>query len=419
MKSIYQKIRFNRYMKVNPTCKQAAYMCLPHREALYGGAAGGGKSTALLLCALQYVDFSDYNAIILRKSYSDLSLPGALMDIAYRWLYPTDAKWNASARTWTFPSGAKLSFGYLADKQDKYRYQSSEFQFIAFDELTQFHEEDYLYLFSRLRKKNDSKIPLRMRTASNPGGIGHGWVKARFIQDRHPDRVYLPARIVDNPYLDESYRQSLEQLSYVVRQQYLYGDWDIAAEGNLFRREWWTLLESPPIVKRQIRAWDLASTAVSLESSDPDYSVGVLLAEAFDGSLIILDVVRFRANPAATIQRVQSIAAKDGVSIPILIEQEVGSAGKLLIEHLRQNVLRNYQVHGIRPTGSKVVRAQAVSAACESGQLACLLRSWTDEFLHELSLFPNGAHDDCVDALSHAYHYLDRTGIIQLQVLSG
>ena len=133
------------------------------------------------MAALQYVDVPGYAALLFRRTYADLNLPGALMDRAHQWLGATAARWNAHDHRWTFPSGATLTFGYLETERDKYRYQSSELQYIGFDELTQFPESQYTYLFSRLRRLGDSEVPLRMRSASNPGGEGHEWVRARFV----------------------------------------------------------------------------------------------------------------------------------------------------------------------------------------------------------------------------------------------
>ncbi len=231
-------LRLNKYMPHLPTPKQAAFLLLRHQEAFYGGAAGGGKSDALLMAALQYVDVPGYSAILFRRTFTDLMLPDAIMDRAATWLSGTDARFSAATRQWRFPSGATLTFGYLAHENDKYRYQSAQFQFIGFDELTQFRESQYLYLFSRLRRLEDSNVPVRMRSASNPGGVGHDWVKQRFIvEGRAAGRIYIPASLVDNPFLDqETYRQSLEQLDHVTRSQLLNGNWD-EAQGNLFRRD--------------------------------------------------------------------------------------------------------------------------------------------------------------------------------------
>ena len=153
---------------------------------MYGGSSGGGKSSALLMAALQWVEVPGYAAILFRKSYQDLSLPGALMDRATEWLSGTPAKWHGQDKRWTFPSGATLSFGYLDNANDQYRYQSAEFQFIGFDELTQFDEQPYRYLFSRLRRLEGSRIPVRIRAATNPGGRGHLWVRKRFLVDAQP-----------------------------------------------------------------------------------------------------------------------------------------------------------------------------------------------------------------------------------------
>ena len=164
--------------------KQLAFLMLPHREAMYGGAGGGGKSVALLAGALQYVDIPGYGALIIRKTYSQLTQSSGLIPRAQEWLAGTDARWNGDRRTWTFPSGATLAFGYLETSNDKYRYQGGEYQYIAFDELTAFEELDYRFLFGWNRKPKAgllAKVPLRVRSASNPGGIGHDWVKRYFV----------------------------------------------------------------------------------------------------------------------------------------------------------------------------------------------------------------------------------------------
>ena len=229
----------------NPSQRQQQFLALDCLEAFYGGAAGGGKSEALLMAALQHVDQPGYAALILRKDTQRLALAGGLIPRSHEWLHD-QAVWNAGRRQWKFPSGATLSFGYLAHSLDKYRYGSSEFQFIAFDELTEFAEEDYLFLFSRLRRVNDLDVPLRMRSASNPGGIGHVWVKERFVgqesgvrnQESRSDRVFIPALIADNPGLNQQeYRHSLAHLPAVLRERLMNGDWSVQEEG-LFQQQW-------------------------------------------------------------------------------------------------------------------------------------------------------------------------------------
>ena len=122
-------------------------------EGLFGGAAGGGKSSALLMSALQYVDVPNYSAILFRRTYADLALPGALMDRFRGWVSAyEDVHWNANSYVATFPSGARVSFGYLNNTNDYLRYKGSEFQFIGMDEVTEIRENDYRYMFSRLRR---------------------------------------------------------------------------------------------------------------------------------------------------------------------------------------------------------------------------------------------------------------------------
>ena len=203
---------------------------------MFGGAASPGKTSALLLAALQYAHVPGYAALILRRTYRDLALPGAIMDRAKEWLVGK-AGWAEDDKRFTFKSGATLTFGYLESERDKYRYQGSELQFCAFDELTQFTQSQYLYLFSRLRRNANVNVPLRMRSASNPGGIGHTWVHERFVNPvTRGDRVFIPARIEDNPHIDQdAYRESLAQLDSITRRQLEHGEWVRDGTGLLYR----------------------------------------------------------------------------------------------------------------------------------------------------------------------------------------
>lgn len=241
-----------------PWPKQWKFLQIDAIEAFYGGAAAGGKSEALLMAALMYVDIPGYSALILRRDTQRLKLSGGLIPRSHEWLKQVPAalqpKWNGTDRKWTFVTPgapATLSFGYLMHPGDKYRYGSSEYQFIAFDELTEFPEEDYLFLFSRLRRAKAVNAPLRIRAASNPGSLGHAWVKRRFIPDHaarndhslpeivwHQGRAYIPAKIADNPAIDETeYRANLINLPAVTRERLMQGDWSVREEG-LIRAEW-------------------------------------------------------------------------------------------------------------------------------------------------------------------------------------
>lgn len=281
----------NQWCVQKPTAniRQQQFLSYFEREAFYGGSAGGGKSSALLMAAAQFVQVPNYAAILFRRTFADLALPGALMDRAIEWWGGTvsgqKAHWNSQEHKWTFPSGATISFGYLEREADKFRYQSSEFQFIGWDELTQFSETQYRFLFSRLRKLEGSEIPLRVRAASNPGGSGHVWVKNRFVAPSAAAR-FFPAKLSDNPYLDQDeYVRSLNVLDPFTRSQYLSGSWD-DYEGGRFKREWFRYYRRegdfvvfgnvkyhPEQIADRFLTVDPSSTVKETVKDDPDWTV--------------------------------------------------------------------------------------------------------------------------------------------------
>ena len=230
-----------KYIPHEPSPKQRAFLKLACREGMFGGAAGGGKSDALLMAALQGIDIPNYSAILFRKTLQDLKLAGALMDRAHLWWDKTDVAWNSDDKVFTFPTGARIGFGYLDGPRDHLRYQSSEYHFIGFDEASQFPQNQYLYLMSRLRRNKDFAkwLPMRLRGGTNPGGIGHEWIKNRY---RIPDdgtkdiidiyqkgklvRSFVPSLAIDNPGLDvEDYLGQLSELDPITRDQLEKGRW--------------------------------------------------------------------------------------------------------------------------------------------------------------------------------------------------
>jgi predicted phage terminase large subunit-like protein len=402
-------IRENPYIKQKPTIKQAMFLMNGRLEGLFGGAAGGAKSSGLLMAGLQYVLYPSYSGLLLRRSFKDLSLPGALMDRAHEWLHDTDAKWDDLIKTWKFPSGATLSFGYLEAERDKFRYQGADFTFCGFDELSQFTEPQYLYLFSRLRKSKDNPIPLRMRAASNPGDIGHSWVKERFITYKGTDRFFIPSLYTDNPHLDQkAYEISLNKLDPITRAQLKEGNWDVSFTSGLFKREWFEIVDFIP-PGRTVRYWDLAATEQK-DYNDPDWTVGCLMSE-HAGIFYVKDIVRVRKGPGEIEKIVRKTAEIDGLSVRIYMEREPGSSGVGVIDHYARHILKGFAFYGIRSTGDKVMRAQPLSAAANHHNVK-LSRNILDlsTIFTELELFPmrshNNKHDDIVDAMSGAFNQL-------------
>lgn len=391
-----------------PTQKQLEFLNLTDEEALYGGSAGGGKSEALLIAALQYIETPGYAAIVFRRNFSDLALPGALMDRAQEWLHASDAHWNNIKKTWTFPSGATLSFGYLDHENHKYRYQGSEFQFVGFDELTQFSESQYTYLFSRLRRKASVAVPLRMRAASNPGGAGHEWVKRRFITDPQR-RVFVPAGLRDNPHLDrESYMHALCQLDHVTRRQLLDGDWNAVAGGDVFRREWFRYYDRDDagLVRLDGQCvpldgcWRFATVDLAIsQKTGADYTVIAVWTVTKEADLILLDLLRQRLTGPMILAALHATSRQWDLEY---IGIENTGFQEAMIQQARIDGLT---VRPLRARGDKASRARAASIRFEAGQVWFPRRAaWLDELEAELLTFGSGVkgHDDQVDAVAYA-----------------
>lgn len=222
--------------------KQAAFLACPVFEVMYGGAAGGGKSDALLMDATRQVAHPKYRAILFRNSYPDLE---DLIQRAHD-LYPSmGGKWQESKKRWVFPSGAQIRFRYIERDRDVRRYQGHAYAWIGWDELTHFTEYQYKYMFSRCRTAHEG-LTCFVRASTNPGGPGHNWVKARFIDAAPPlteivdpktkkARVFVPARLSDNPPLARTdYGNNLDALNDADRAALKDGDWD-AYVGKVFR----------------------------------------------------------------------------------------------------------------------------------------------------------------------------------------
>ena len=398
----------NPYIPHAPTDPQNKFLFLLCTEALYGGAAGGGKSDALLMAALQYVHVPNYSAIIFRKTYQDLSLPEALIPRSHEWLSATDAKWDGINHQWKFPSGATLAFGYMDSENSHYRYQGAAFQFIGWDELTQFPESKYKFMYSRLRSTQSIPVPLRVRAASNPGGVGHLWVKRRFIdpQTKTPDAAFIPARVRDNPHLKtDEYIKSLSYLDPITRARYLDGDWTVSDGGTIFKREWFEIVDVLPQHLLLTCAWDLAATE-PLEGKDPDYTAGCVIGKDAAGIYYVLNVIRDRITPLGVESLVKQTAELYGETCEYWMEQEPGSSGVNTIDRYTREIMAGYYFMGEKTTGSKASRAKPFSSMAQAGNVKLLKGHWNSDFLDEIEIFPEGEHDDQVDAASLAFSKL-------------
>jgi hypothetical protein len=213
-------------------------------EVFMGGAAGPGKTDIIVMEALRHVQFPIYRAVVLRRTFPELE---EIIDRTKEWYPGYGGEYREGKHRWYFPSGATVNLSHMQHEDDKKKHQGKEYQYIGFDEATHFTPTQYLYLFSRARTK-DSRIPVRVRAASNPGGVSHQFFKDRFkiglvlpgttIYDERTalSRVFIPGLLDDNPTLtinDPTYLQRLDLLPEIERQRLRYGIWD-AFEGQVF-----------------------------------------------------------------------------------------------------------------------------------------------------------------------------------------
>jgi hypothetical protein len=230
-------------MNIKITKKQRRFIEADATEVLFGGAAGGGKSFGQLIDALLYaLKYPKSKQLILRRTFAELekSLIRVSLSLFPREIYT----YNSTLHSGKFKNGSILDFGYCATENDVFQYQSAEYDAVRFDELTHFTEFQYLYLISRVRGANDN--PKQIKSSTNPGGVGHSWVKSRFVDPSPPDtpftasdgsrRIFIPSKIDDNLFLmksDPEYKKRLLALPESQKKALLYGDWNIF-EGQYF-----------------------------------------------------------------------------------------------------------------------------------------------------------------------------------------
>jgi len=353
---------------------QMDFLAAPEKDVLYGGAAGGGKSFAMLIDPLRYCHFKEHRALILRRSMPELR---ELIDKS-RELYPKafqGAKFKEVEKIWYFPSGAKVEFGFLERDADVYRYQGQAYSWIGFDEITHLPTEfSWNYLASRLRTTNP-ELDTYLRCTANPGGVGAGWVKKRYIDPSDPNtsfvghdgltRRFVPAKLQDNPFLakDGEYERMLLSLPAVQRKQLLEGNWDIS-EGAAFAEfdpnihvitpfdipSWWERVKGID--------YGYASESCCLWAAiDPDDKTIIVYRELYQkgltGEALADRITEMEASEVKSIQGVLDTAAwsRTGYTGPTIGEilQRKGHklrradknrvAGKIQIhEHLRQRL---------------------------------------------------------------------------------
>jgi len=417
-----------------PLPGQSAALASGAYELFFGGAAGPGKSTVLVVTPLRWVHLPTFRGLILRNSFPELKR--TLIAKSHQFYRPLGATYHEGDHVWTFPSGAQIEFSYLERDVDCFRYQGAELQYLGWDELPHFTEYQYRYMQSRLRSSHG--VPIRLRSTGNPDGKYLEWVRKRFapwIEKKVPagkalwfdpdgnivpkgtpyalSRTYIPGKLSDNPYLTEDYKAQLMALDPVTRAKLMDGDWDaVVGKGSLFHQTWWVPLDAPPPCVRKVRAWDFGA------SKDGDPTVGLLMGDRGQGvtpRYVVLDVVSLKAGPTEVHKLVKATAMMDGPQVLITIPQDPGAAGKDVVVQY-QKELTGWHVKVKRPDQKKIVRAGPFSSQVGSGQCGIVRGPWTPAFISEMHAFPEGPHDDQVDAASDAFSELalvNRQGVTE------
>ena len=410
---------------------------------IYGGAAGGGKTFALLLECLRWVKKTGFSAVIFRRTSIQVRNPGGLWDTSLT-IYPLASGYpRQSTLEWKFPSGAKVSFAHMDHDNDRFNWQGAQIPLIGFDELTHFTWQQFMYMFSRNRSV--SGVPSYIRATTNPdpdSWVRHmisWWIDEKsgyaipersgkirwFVVESDKiiwgdskeeltskDKTRLPksfsfvaSTIYDNKILlerDPTYLASLKALSRFEREQLLMGNWNVRpSAGMFFQRSFFNVIDVLPRNLTFCRYWDRAATKKT-EQNDPDYTVGLKLAKDPNGVFYVCDMVRLQESPLNVQNAIKNTASQDGVICKIGIEQDPGQAGVSEADLLIR-MLSGYNVKPYKATKDKVTRASPVSAQAEAGNIRVLRGHWNEDFFRELENFPEATHDDIVDALSGAF----------------
>jgi predicted phage terminase large subunit-like protein len=414
--------------------------------AIYGGAAGGGKSYGLLLEPLRHIANPKFGAVIFRRQMTDVLKEGGLWDVSGELYGSLGARSNQQQHNYTFASGARIGFGHLEHEKTKYDWQGAQIALLLFDELTHFTKTQFFYMLSRNR--STSGVRPYVRATTNPDA--DSWV-AEFISwwidpntglpiperdgvlryfvrrgesfiwgdsaeelvKDHPDIAlnevksvtFIASRIYDNKILlerDPGYLGNLKAQNLVDRERLLGGNWKIRPSAGLyFKRSYFEVIDAAPAGLKSIRRWDLAGTEAK-EGTDPDWTVGLKLSRDGKGTFFVEHIERFRGSPKTVETAITNIAASDGKDVTISIPQDPGQAGKAQSSYL-VGQLAGYRVLSERETGDKVTRAGPASSQAEVGNIKVVRSAWNEAFFSELENFPSErGHDDQVDALAGA-----------------
>ena len=438
--------------------KQRMFLSSKSDITIYGGGAGSGKTYCALMKGLEGIHDPKYRATYIRQTRTQLLMPGGIVDMAKDMYRPFKPKFLSQKLKFIFPSGAEISFGVFDSKEDKKNFDSSQFTMVCFDEAQWQFMENVVYIMSRLR--SESTIRSQLILTCNPlcDSYLHKWVeehldidtgipipekdgmKRYFVNDGNAVKfyhdkdlmlanhtylkadqllevTYISAVVYDNPIgiqKNPQYLTFLQGLPRLEKQRLLYGSWTAREEASgFFKRDWVNMLVSAPTEAcKRVRAWDLAGTLKSEANTDPDWSVGVLMARDRYGHYYIEDVQRFRERHHGVLQRILDTAKMDGYHVDVVIPADPNAAGKAYASTLiRELAEQGFYARSFATNQSKVLRFAPFASLAEGNNVSVVRAQWNDEYFQELEIFDGGRkhHDDQVDATSDAFKHLARS----------
>jgi len=425
---------------------QEAFLATSADIAIYGGAAGGGKTYALLMEPLRHIGNPKFGAVIFRRETPQITNQGGLWDTSAE-IYVGVGGWpKLNPHTWTFGKGARVEFHHLQYESTVNNWQGAQIALVGFDELTHFTRAQFFYMLSRNRSLCGVRPYVRATTNPDPDS----WVRAfiawwidadtglaipersgvlrwfvryndeihwadsleelsHFGADYTPKSVtFIAASVYDNPILlkaDPGYLANLQAMPRHQKERFLGGNWNArAAAGVLFARTDFEIIDIAPQLQNTVRYWDRAATTPSEANPDPDWTVGVRMGRTHDDQYVITAVERFRARALDVRKRIKAIGTQDAGRI--VIEEDPGQAGKVeagdLVRYLAGlNVSRN------RVNKSKFERWLPFAAQCQAGNVKLLRGPWNEAFISELVALTDNpkdyGHDDQGDAAAGAF----------------
>lgn len=432
---------------------QTMFMASSADIVIYGGAAGGGKTYALLLEALRHKDVKGFGAVIFRHNYNQITAEGGLWDASNKiFSQVPDAHPRKSPKLhWRFDGGSKLNFAHIEREEDLRSWQGTEIAYIGFDELTHFTKHQFLYMLSRNR--TTCGIRPYVRATCNPDA--DSWV-ADFIswwidQDTGyaiPERsgqirwmcilndiiywgdtpeelakkydvnigdcksvTFIASRLEDNKVLMESdpgYMANLKAMTEVDMERLLKGNWKIkASAGSFFKRSQVgeILTEVPKDLVAVCRGWDLAATDKD-EDDEAAFTAGVLMGKRENGRFVVIDVIN-RQLKAGDVRNTVLVTAKmDHAKYQWCrqrLPQDPGQAGKDQKASYME-MLAGFDVHMISESGDKATRAEPMAAQWQHGMFDLVAGEWNEAYLNQLESFPDSKWKDMVDASSSAFN---------------